>query len=106
LVLARAGASTLGELAALGKPAVLVPYPYAADNHQALNAAEFAKDGAAAIVEDRELAAGRLRMVLAEVASPNRIAAMRAAAERLRESDPVATILARIAALTSRKTHA
>lgn len=106
LVLARAGASTLGELAALGKPAVLVPYPHAADHHQSSNAQAFAKDGAALVIADRELAAGRLRGVLADATSASRIAAMRAAAERLRNADPIATILARIAVLTERKTKA
>jgi UDP-N-acetylglucosamine--N-acetylmuramyl-(pentapeptide) pyrophosphoryl-undecaprenol N-acetylglucosamine transferase len=106
LVLARSGASTLGELVALGKPAVLVPYPHAADDHQMRNAEEFAKSGAAAIVEDRDLAGGRLRLLLAEVTSPARIDAMRAAAQQLRESDPIATILTRIDALTARKTRA
>jgi UDP-N-acetylglucosamine--N-acetylmuramyl-(pentapeptide) pyrophosphoryl-undecaprenol N-acetylglucosamine transferase len=48
LVLARAGASTLGELAATGKPAILVPYPHAADDHQAENARRVQAAGAAA----------------------------------------------------------
>ncbi len=43
LVLARAGASTLGELAATGKPALLIPYPHASDDHQRANAEEFAR---------------------------------------------------------------
>lgn len=104
LVLARSGASTLGELTALGKPAVLVPYPYAADDHQTRNAEAFADGGAAVVVPDRDLVAGRLRGVLSEVTAPSRLQQMQAAAERLRNTDPVATILARIAVLTERKT--
>jgi UDP-N-acetylglucosamine--N-acetylmuramyl-(pentapeptide) pyrophosphoryl-undecaprenol N-acetylglucosamine transferase len=45
LVICRAGASTIAELAAAGRPALLVPYPYAADDHQAANARAFAEGG-------------------------------------------------------------
>jgi UDP-N-acetylglucosamine--N-acetylmuramyl-(pentapeptide) pyrophosphoryl-undecaprenol N-acetylglucosamine transferase len=103
LVLARAGASTLGELAALGMPSILVPYPFAAENHQAANAEQFAAAGAAVVVADRELDAGRLRMLLAQTAAPERLLELRAGAERLKTGDPIATILARIAALAARK---
>ena len=103
LVLARAGASTLGELAAIGMPSILVPYPFAAENHQAANAEEFAAAGAAVVVADRELDAGRLRLLLAETVVPQRLDALRAAAQRLKTIDPIATILARIAALAARK---
>jgi UDP-N-acetylglucosamine--N-acetylmuramyl-(pentapeptide) pyrophosphoryl-undecaprenol N-acetylglucosamine transferase len=103
LVLARAGASTLGELTALGKPAILVPYPFAAEDHQAANAARFAQAGAAVVVADRELVAGRLRSALAEAAAPQRLEAMQAAAARLRADDPVATILARVDSLIARR---
>jgi UDP-N-acetylglucosamine--N-acetylmuramyl-(pentapeptide) pyrophosphoryl-undecaprenol N-acetylglucosamine transferase len=103
LVLARAGASTLGELAAIGKPAILVPYPFAADDHQAANAVRFAQAGAAVVVSDRELEAGRLRGVLAEAAAPQRLETLRAAAQRLQSGDPVATIIARVDSLAERK---
>lgn len=103
LVLARAGASTLGELAALGKPAILVPYPYAAEDHQAANAERFTAAGAAVTLGDRELAGGRLRFALAECAEPSRLESMRAAAARLNAGDPVATIVARVDALVARK---
>ena len=103
LVLARAGASTVGELAATGRPAILVPYPYAAEDHQRANAAAVAEAGGAVVVDDRELAAGKLRTILADVTKPARLAAMRAAAERERAADPLTTILARVDALTMRK---
>ncbi|HEX8806712.1 MAG TPA: undecaprenyldiphospho-muramoylpentapeptide beta-N-acetylglucosaminyltransferase [Candidatus Aquilonibacter sp.] len=103
LVLARAGASTVGELAATGRPAILVPYPHAAEDHQRANAAMVAQSGAAVVVDDRELAAGKLRGILADVTRPARLAQLRAAAEQERPSDPVATILARVDALTMRK---
>lgn len=103
LVLARAGASTLGELAATGRPAILVPYPHAAEDHQRGNAAMVALAGAAVVVDDRELVAGKLRGILADVTRPGRLAGLRAAAERGRATDPLTTILARVDALTMRK---
>jgi UDP-N-acetylglucosamine--N-acetylmuramyl-(pentapeptide) pyrophosphoryl-undecaprenol N-acetylglucosamine transferase len=106
LVLARAGASTLGELAATGRPAILVPYPHAADDHQRANAAMVAQAGAAVVVDDRELIAGKLRGILADVTRPSRLAELRAGAERERATDPITTILARVDALTMRKNRA
>jgi UDP-N-acetylglucosamine--N-acetylmuramyl-(pentapeptide) pyrophosphoryl-undecaprenol N-acetylglucosamine transferase len=104
LVLARAGASTVGELAATGRPAILVPYPHAAEDHQRANAAMVAQAGAAVVVDDRELAAGKLRGILADATRPARLAELRAAAERERAADPLTTILARVDVLTMRKT--
>lgn len=106
LVLARAGASTLGELAATGKPSILVPYPHAADDHQRANAERLAETGAAVVVNDRDLQAGKLRGILADVTASERLARMQNAAQQLQEIDPIATILARIAAMTARKTGA
>lgn len=54
LVVSRAGASTLAEITALGKPAILVPYPYAIANHQLLNAREFERTSSAVVVLDSE----------------------------------------------------
>ncbi len=55
LVVSRAGAGTIAELVHLGVPAVLVPYPFAADNHQAANAAELAARGGGVVVEEDHL---------------------------------------------------
>lgn len=55
LVICRAGATTLAELTALGKPAILVPYPYAADDHQRHNAAAMTARGAAEMILERDL---------------------------------------------------
>ncbi len=55
VVLCRSGATTLAELTRLGKPAILVPYPYAAAHHQELNAQMMVDAGAALMVHDKEL---------------------------------------------------
>ncbi len=102
LVLARAGASTLAELAAVRKPAILVPYPFAADDHQTANAERFAASGAATIISDGELQRGALRDAIVEAAASPRFDALRAASQRLHSSDPLATILARVDWLLAR----
>jgi UDP-N-acetylglucosamine--N-acetylmuramyl-(pentapeptide) pyrophosphoryl-undecaprenol N-acetylglucosamine transferase len=96
LVVARAGASTLGELAALAKPAILVPYPFATEAHQAANAARFEAAGAALVINDQQLASGALPAVLAEATTPQRLATLASNARRLAQNDPLAQILARI----------
>ncbi len=55
LVICRAGATTVAEIAALGKAVIFIPFPLAADNHQVLNARTLADDGAALMVEEKEL---------------------------------------------------
>ncbi len=55
LVLSRAGALTLAEITATGKPAILVPFPYATDDHQTKNAQALEQNGAAMIVKDSQL---------------------------------------------------
>ncbi len=65
LVICRAGASTVAELAAAGVAAVLVPYPYAVDNHQTANAHFLSGRGAALLIPQHELTAERLAEVLA-----------------------------------------
>ncbi|MFY9885123.1 MAG: UDP-N-acetylglucosamine--N-acetylmuramyl-(pentapeptide) pyrophosphoryl-undecaprenol N-acetylglucosamine transferase [Candidatus Cybelea sp.] len=106
LLLARAGASTLGELAALGKPSILVPYPHAAQAHQAANAARFEAAGAAVVLTDGELAAGDLPALLERTVLPERLQELARAAARLAGDDPVRAILARIDLLVSRRDHA
>jgi UDP-N-acetylglucosamine--N-acetylmuramyl-(pentapeptide) pyrophosphoryl-undecaprenol N-acetylglucosamine transferase len=55
LAICRAGASTVAELAAIGRPAVLIPYPYATDDHQTANARAFAAAGGGWTVAQAEL---------------------------------------------------
>ncbi len=98
IVVARAGASTLAELAATATPAVLIPYPFAADDHQTANAALFAAGGAGVVLPDRALTAELLLATLATQLSGDVPAAMRAAAARLSPAGAVARIVERITA--------
>jgi UDP-N-acetylglucosamine--N-acetylmuramyl-(pentapeptide) pyrophosphoryl-undecaprenol N-acetylglucosamine transferase len=87
LVVARAGGS-LFEVAAHGRPAILIPYPHAAADHQAANARWMERGGAAVVVPDGELSAARLaRETAILLADPQRMRAMAAAARRLARPD-------------------
>jgi UDP-N-acetylglucosamine--N-acetylmuramyl-(pentapeptide) pyrophosphoryl-undecaprenol N-acetylglucosamine transferase len=77
LALSRAGATTIAELCCAGVPAVLVPYPHAADEHQAWNAREIAERGGALALLQRELSPARLAELLAQLlADGERLARM------------------------------
>jgi UDP-N-acetylglucosamine--N-acetylmuramyl-(pentapeptide) pyrophosphoryl-undecaprenol N-acetylglucosamine transferase len=67
VVVSRAGATTLAELTALGKPAILVPYPFAAGNHQELNARRLQEIGAAGMILDHELKGETLAAAIREM---------------------------------------
>lgn len=67
LVIARAGASSLTEIAISGHPSILVPYPYAADDHQTRNAEVFAAAGAAKLVQERDLDAKKLASLVTSI---------------------------------------
>ncbi len=87
LVLGRSGGSIF-ELTAAGRPAILVPYPHAAAGHQESNAAWMAEAGAATVIRDDELDAGRLRDAIAALLGDDaRLAAMAAASARLAKPD-------------------
>jgi UDP-N-acetylglucosamine--N-acetylmuramyl-(pentapeptide) pyrophosphoryl-undecaprenol N-acetylglucosamine transferase len=84
----RAGATTLAELAAAGRPAILVPFPHAADDHQRLNAEAVRDAGAAIVLRDDELDGPRLAgEIAAAVADPGRRDSMAAAARTLARTD-------------------
>jgi UDP-N-acetylglucosamine--N-acetylmuramyl-(pentapeptide) pyrophosphoryl-undecaprenol N-acetylglucosamine transferase len=92
LVVARAGGS-LFEIAAHGRPAILIPYPHAAADHQAANARWMERGGAAVVVPDGELSPARLaRETAALLADPQRMRAMSAAARRLARPDAAAAV--------------
>ena len=68
LVVCRAGATTLAELAAAGRPSILVPFPFAADDHQRLNAEAVVEAGGAAMIRDAELTGPALADAIATLA--------------------------------------
>jgi UDP-N-acetylglucosamine--N-acetylmuramyl-(pentapeptide) pyrophosphoryl-undecaprenol N-acetylglucosamine transferase len=94
LIIGRAGATTVAELAIAGKPAVFIPYPFAADNHQELNAREMADKGAALVFRQAELTApllaDALRPLLAE---PIKRAQMGAAMKALARPAAAAAVI-------------
>jgi UDP-N-acetylglucosamine--N-acetylmuramyl-(pentapeptide) pyrophosphoryl-undecaprenol N-acetylglucosamine transferase len=79
LIICRAGASTIAELAAAGIASVLVPYPHAVDDHQTGNARYLAGRGAALLIPQGELTAQRLSEVLAGYTREALLAMARAA---------------------------
>lgn len=99
LVVCRAGATTLAELTRLGKPAILVPYPQAAANHQVENARAMAEHGAAEILYDAEVSERLLPCVLA-VSEDKRLLQMSAQSRKLGKPDAAKEIAQRIIALS------
>lgn len=88
LAIGRAGAGTLTELAVTQTPSILIPYPFAAEDHQAYNAAAFAAASAAIVVRQEDLTADILRdKVLHLLENPERLAEMAAAAGKLAITD-------------------
>ena len=98
VLIARAGASTLAELALTGTPSILIPYPFAADQHQAHNAALFEAAGAAVVLKDAEVDGDRLWWTLRDVLETDRVTTMRQAARSLAPRNASAAIVARIEA--------
>ena len=83
ITVCRAGSGTVAELSHVGLPAVLVPYPSAAHDHQSFNAQALVDVGAAVMVPDSDVTADRLEQVLTPIlADPARLAAMAAAAHQ------------------------
>jgi UDP-N-acetylglucosamine--N-acetylmuramyl-(pentapeptide) pyrophosphoryl-undecaprenol N-acetylglucosamine transferase len=92
LILCRSG-SSVAELAAAGKPSLLVPFPYAADNHQHKNAQIFADAGAAMLVPESELTSDRLLSDLCGLLnSPERLREMGTRARALAHPDALQRI--------------
>jgi UDP-N-acetylglucosamine--N-acetylmuramyl-(pentapeptide) pyrophosphoryl-undecaprenol N-acetylglucosamine transferase len=82
LIIGRAGASTVSELAVIGRASILAPFPHALDQDQAANAAVLASAGAAQVVPQREFTPGRLASLLREaLADPAALAAAGRAAK-------------------------
>jgi len=84
LVVCRSGASTLSELQALGKPSILIPSPYVTENHQYHNAMALVNNGAAEILEEKDLTADSLtERVNALLADKSKLAQISANAKKM-----------------------
>jgi UDP-N-acetylglucosamine--N-acetylmuramyl-(pentapeptide) pyrophosphoryl-undecaprenol N-acetylglucosamine transferase len=105
LVMARSGASTVAELAAAGKPSVLVPFAAAADDHQKRNAEEMVAAGAAVMLSEADLGvSGRLLEALTGLlTAPARMEAMAEAARTQAHPDAAERIAGRLAGLAGGK---
>ena len=102
LVVARSGGS-VAELAALGKPAILVPYPYATADHQRKNARWMVDGGAALLVDDAELGGDLLRRLVADLlGDPGRLAAMAVASAALGRPDATSRVVDEIERIVKR----
>ena len=94
LVVSRSGASTVSELAACGKPAILVPLPTAAHDHQKKNAEAAVRAGAAVLLEQRDLTGAALAAEIGRLLDdPGRLEAMERAAAGLARPDAAARIV-------------
>jgi len=103
LVIARSGASTVAELAAIGRPAILVPLPHALDNDQLANATALAAAGGAVLIRQADFTAERLAQELSQLfANPRHLAEMASSARRTGNADAterLADLVLRVARL-------
>jgi UDP-N-acetylglucosamine--N-acetylmuramyl-(pentapeptide) pyrophosphoryl-undecaprenol N-acetylglucosamine transferase len=105
LVICRAGATTLAELTASGKPSILVPLPTATDDHQRRNAMALVNQGASRLVEQRELSGDRLAAEIQALAADEALRRrMGEAARRMARPDAALVIVDRVLALARRRT--
>ncbi len=109
LVICRSGASTVAEIAAAGKPAILVPFPRAADDHQRRNAEALATKNAAVLIPEAELTPQRLGETAGQLLNdPARLRAMGMAAHRLAHPDAagaIARLAAKLAGAAGKSSH-
>ncbi|QTN34230.1 undecaprenyldiphospho-muramoylpentapeptide beta-N-acetylglucosaminyltransferase [Akkermansiaceae bacterium] len=97
LVIARSGASTLTEISLAGLPSILVPYPFAADDHQTANARVFSDAGAAKLIQQKDLTPDCLaKLLIGLLADPAALSKMSAAAKSLAISDAPEKVTAEI----------
>lgn len=94
LIIGRAGATTVAELAITGKPAIFIPYPHAADNHQELNARSLSDAGAALTFRQADLTAAKLSEALRPLLTdPTARAEMSARMKALAHPEAAATVI-------------
>ncbi len=95
LIVCRAGATTIAELAAQGLPAIFVPYPHAADDHQRANAEALVRGGAARVVLDHQATGGKLAEEIRDLlARPDQLVEMRKCMRQFARPDAAERVLA------------
>lgn len=99
LLVSRAGATILAEIAVCGKPAVLVPFPFATDNHQEKNARVLEELGAAKLLLDKDLNGQTLADIVEQLNSPGKLQEMASAMRKSRPDDVEERIFAEISQL-------
>jgi UDP-N-acetylglucosamine--N-acetylmuramyl-(pentapeptide) pyrophosphoryl-undecaprenol N-acetylglucosamine transferase len=93
LLVCRSGASTVAEVTAAGKPAIFIPFPRAADDHQRRNAEAIAEAGAAVLIAEAELTPSKLTQTIMELlADPDRMRQMAQKARGLSHEDAAAQV--------------
>jgi len=105
LIICRAGATSLAEITAAGKAAILIPYPWAANDHQTKNAEALASGGAAVVIPERELSGNRLFNAVDNLLrDPVTLRKMEENSLRMSRTDAAATIVDACIALMTEKT--
>ncbi len=105
MVISRAGATTVAEVSVMGMPAIFVPYPYAADDHQRANAESLVRRDGAVMILQHELSGERLAVEIKKMTS-ERLSAMCAASARAGKRDAATRIVEdsfKLAAETQRR---
>ncbi len=103
LVVCRAGATTLAELTVMGKPSILIPFPYATNNHQMLNARQLEQAGAALVLVESYLAQVQLWTVIKDLLDiPGKLRDMRKAAWELGRPEAGADVVQELEGLVQR----
>lgn len=106
VIICRAGASTCAEITAAGKAAIMIPFPFAADDHQVQNARALEKAGAVAVILQQDLSGERLAKDLGFlISTPERIGQIETASRKLARPDATKVIVDLVEQLIRRKRH-
>ena len=106
LAISRAGAGTITELSFTGTPAILIPYPYAAEDHQTYNAGEYKDAGAGVVYQQADLKVETLREQVSEwLRSPEILAQMSAKAKALAVTDSAERLASLVRSLVEKKVN-